>query len=355
MTLIGARPQFIKASMLSRAFLKAGISEALVHSGQHYDKRISQIFFDELELPTPVANLHVGSGSHASQTARIMIGLDEFIAESSPFDFVILFGDTNTTIAGAIVAAKIGIPIVHVEAGLRSFNLEMPEEVNRIVTDRLSKLLFCPTKSAIDNLLDEGVKEGVFLAGDVMYDATIHFSSMADRNLKKNLADALNAREYFLTTIHRASNTNNRDRLASILDSLGNLDLPVLFPIHPRTRESIKDLKLSENIKIMKPAGYLEMLSLIKTAKAVITDSGGLQKEAYWLKVPCITLRQQTEWTETLQGNWNQLVGADPNLLYQAVSNLLNPRGEYKPFGLAENGSFATEFITSTLEKINSV
>ena len=352
LTLLGARPQFIKASVLSRAFSAAGIEESIVHSGQHYGTRVSQIFFDELNIPKPVTNLRVGSHPHSIQTAKIMMGLNGFIEESNPFDYVLVYGDTNTTIAGALVAAKRNIPVIHVEAGLRSFNRTMPEEINRIVTDRVSTLLFCPTETAVANLHSEGMRNGVFLSGDVMYDATNHFSELAERRVDKNFLDHLDSMSYYLLTIHRAANTDDPDLLESLLRGIERLGKPVLFPVHPRTRVRIKNIKLSGNINILEPASYLEMLSLIKNARAVITDSGGLQKEAYWLRVPCVTLRQETEWTETLQGGWNQLVGSDIHLIQKAISSLPEQQDKQRQFGLASDGRQASDYIANLIKDL---
>ena len=347
-TLVGARPQFIKASMVSRAFQKAGIEEVIVHSGQHYDHQVSQIFFDELEIQTPYANLEVGSGSHAVQTGEIMERFESLLLGLERVDWVLVYGDTNTTVAGALVAAKLHIPIAHVEAGLRSFNRKMPEEINRIITDKLSDALFCPTTSSLQNLENEGISEGVYFSGDVMYDATLHFSNLADRKLNVEEVVRFGSSEYYLATVHRASNTDDKIRLREILTGLSLLPAPVILPLHPRTRAKLKDEVIPPNIEITEPVGYLEMLMLIKHAKSVLTDSGGLQKEAFWLGKPCVTLREETEWVETLDGGWNQLVKADSKAIVEAVRKV--PQGGQKMFGLPQHGTAST-FIADVLAK----
>lgn len=318
-TIVGARPQFVKAAAVSRELVDAGVRELLVHTGQHYDREMSPIFFEELGIPAPAANLDVGSGSHAVQTGEMMIEIETFLTDRPRPDWVMVYGDTNSTLAGAIVAAKLHIPLAHVEAGLRSFNRRMPEEINRVVTDRLSALLFCPTQTSVDNLRAEGVTEGVHLTGDVMLDATRRFAELAARCAP--LKDVTNhgAGRYYVATIHRADNTDDPGRLAGAFEGLGRLDLPVVLPLHPRTRSRLAGLDVPGNVDIMDPVGYLTMLTLVHHARAVLTDSGGLQKEALWLGVPCITLRDETEWVETLERGWNQLVGADPDRIEAAA------------------------------------
>ena len=348
LTLVGARPQFIKASMLSRALANFGVEEILIHSGQHYDRKISQVFFEELGLPIPVQNLHVGSGSHALQTGEIMIRLDTAINELGKVDALIVYGDTNTTIAGALVAVKRGIRLIHVEAGLRSFNRTMPEEINRVTTDCISDVLFCPTQTAMSNLQNEGITDGVYLSGDVMFDATIFFAELAEKRLEK--PEFSNG--YYLATVHRAANTDNSEKLKAIMQGLGKVRKKVVLPLHPRTRPKIHDIKIPQNVIITDPVGYLEMLNLIKNAQAVLTDSGGLQKEAFWLQRPCITLREETEWVETLVGGWNQLVGADPVRMLAAIQNM--PLGHERriDFGLSEDGTMSASFIARCLTKL---
>lgn len=319
-TIVGARPQFIKAAVVSRALKNAGVDEVLIHTGQHYDEEMSAVFFDELELPRPAVNLNVGSGSHAAQTGEMLVRLESFLLETASPDFVLVYGDTNSTIAGALVASKLHMPVAHVEAGLRSFNRKMPEEINRVVTDRLSAILFCPTQTAVDNLAAEGVTDGVHLTGDVMLDATLLFADLAEQHAPaEDLADQTPG-GYVVATIHRAENTDVRDRLEGILAGLGRIKSPVILPLHPRTRVRLDGFKIPENVQITTPVGYLSMLSLIKKARAVLTDSGGLQKEAIWLGVPCVTLRDETEWVETLERGWNQIVGADADRIEAAIA-----------------------------------
>lgn len=323
--------------MVSRALAEAGIEEVLVHTGQHYDPALSQVFFDELGIPPPAVNLEVGSGPHAVQTGAMMMRLEAYLQEQPAFGWVVVYGDTNSTLAGALVAAKRHVPLAHVEAGLRSFNRRMPEEVNRIVADRLSDLLFCPTKTAVDNLRREGIVEGVHLTGDVMLDATRFF---ADRAATQQPLAALTThlpQGYYLATLHRAENTDDPARLAEIFAGLGRLDAPVLAPLHPRTRDRLAGIILPPNVERMEPVSYLAMLTLVRNARRVLTDSGGLQKEAFWLGVPCITLRDETEWVETLENGWNQLVGSDPAAIAAAAAG--PPAGPRRPLGESPGGS----------------
>jgi UDP-N-acetylglucosamine 2-epimerase len=325
---VGARPQFIKAAPVSRA-LKKHCREILVHTGQHYDINMSEIFFNELNMPLPDYNLEVGSGTHGQQTGLMLIKSEEVMLKEKP-DAVLVYGDTNSTLAGALAASKLHIPVAHVEAGLRSFNMKMPEEQNRIVTDHLSTLLFCPTDTAVTNLQHEGITKKVFNVGDVMYDAVLYnirqvekkhtmqsclkqLKHIDDFSKRETLLTAIQPKAYYFATIHRAENTDSNQRLQAILLSLSELRLPVLFPLHPRTKKSISELAamIPENIIFVEPIGYQAMLYLTKNAKAIITDSGGLQKEAYFLNVPCVTVRNETEWLETLEGRRNVLSSPD--------------------------------------------
>ncbi len=324
-SITGARPQFVKAAVVSRALKEVGIDELMVHTGQHYDEEMSAIFFDELGIPEPAVNLDVGSASHAVQTGEIMIRLEEFLMARPDPDFVLVYGDTNSTIAGALVASKLHMPLAHVEAGLRSFNRSMPEEINRIVTDRLSSLLFCPTQTAVDHLGDEGITEGVHLTGDVMLDATLLFAELAQQHRPLAGVTDFDAGSYYVATIHRAENTDDRARLEGIFEGLRRIDAPVTVPLHPRTRERINGLQIPSNVHITPPVGYLSMLSLVSHARGVLTDSGGLQKEAIWLGVPCITLREETEWVETTAGGWNTVTGTDPDRIEAAVADPPRP------------------------------
>lgn len=331
LTVVGARPQFIKAAPVSRSLKAAGIDEFLVHTGQHYDANMSQIFFDELGIPYPDVNLEVGSGTHGRQTGEMLIRLEEVMLEQRP-DWVLVYGDTNSTIAGALAAVKLHIPVAHVEAGLRSFNREMPEEHNRVLTDHCADLLLCPTQTAVKNLSNEGVTRGVFLTGDVMYDAALMFGQQARDNSEILSLLGVKPKSYLLATIHRPHNTDYPQRLAGILDAFGQLDAPVILPIHPRTRKKITELGLDvaelarRGVRIIDPVGYLDMLMLEQNARLILTDSGGIQKEAYFFQVPCITLRNDTEWWETLDAGWNVLVGWDAEKILNAAS-VLSPTG----------------------------
>lgn len=347
-TVVGARPQFIKAAVVSHAFLRAGVAEQIVHTGQHYDPNMSDVFFSELGIPEPATNLAVGSGSHAVQTASIMMRLESyFLTHGSP-DWLLVYGDTNSTIASALVGSKMGIPVAHVEAGLRSFNMRMPEEINRMVTDRLSSILFCPTQTAVDHLRREGLSRGVHLTGDVMLDATRHFAGKAvvERPLGKILGDV--PETFFLATIHRAENTDDPARLAAILRAFQQMETRVILPLHPRTRAIMGSFTVPQNVSLIEPVSYLSMLSLISGAKRVLTDSGGLQKEAIWLNTPCVTLRDETEWVETLSGGWNQLTGANTDSIVNAVNS--DPEGKAPSFGNAPRGT-ASDLITRLLQQ----
>lgn len=304
-SVIGARPQFIKAAVVSRAFQQAGFAEAVVHTGQHYDDAMSGQFLSQLGIDV-AANLEVGSGSHAYQTASIMKGFQDFLDGGPRLpDAVVVYGDTNSTIAVGLVASKIGVPLVHIEAGLRSYNRAMPEEVNRVVVDHLSDLLFCSSHVGVANLAREGVTKNVRDVGDVMLDAFQVFLEQA----RQAPATTLPAGDgpFVLATIHRPSNTDDAARLQLILDSLGKLGVPVVWPVHPRNRARLKTLRVPPSVHCIEPVGYFDMLQLLEGCVAVVTDSGGLQKEAHWARRPCITLRAETEWVETLEGGWNVL------------------------------------------------
>lgn len=319
-TVIGARPQFIKAAALSR-ILRANkaFTEILLHTGQHYDQNMSEIFFRELDIPTPDYNLGVGSGSQAVQTGLMMKGIEEILMKEHP-DWVLVYGDTNSTLAGALAAAKLHIPVAHVEAGLRSFNRTMPEEINRIVTDRISNLLCAPTETAMENLRKEGLAEFSSLTGDIMYDSLLYYKNKILGNEQAYTLKSI-PEKYYLATVHRAENTDYPEILTRILMAFSRANLPVVFPIHPRTRKMISgSLKVPSHVRLIDPVGYLEMLNLTKNATKVLTDSGGLQKEAYFLGVPCITLRNETEWTETQNNQWNILAGTDPEKIIHGLN-----------------------------------
>ncbi|MFH0873192.1 MAG: UDP-N-acetylglucosamine 2-epimerase (non-hydrolyzing) [bacterium] len=329
-SVVGARPQFIKAAPLSRKLRKVH-QEILLHTGQHYDYLLSQVFFEELGLPDPDYHLGVGSGSHGRQTARMLTGVEKVLLAERP-DLVLVYGDTNSTLAGALAAAKLHTPVAHVEAGLRSFDPKMPEEINRVLTDRLSSLLFCPTPTALQNLRTEGIVKGVHLVGDVMVDALQEGLPLAEKRSDILKSLGLVPKSYLLATLHRAGNTDDPKNLSSILEAINSLDELIIFPLHPRTRRAMRalGLKARPHVRILKPLSYLDNLILEKNARLILTDSGGMQKEAYLLGVPCLTLRKETEWVETVEAGWNLLVGTDPKLIQQAVRGF-QPQGERRP------------------------
>jgi UDP-GlcNAc3NAcA epimerase len=345
-SIVGARPQFVKLAPVSRA-LRERHSEVVVHTGQHYDDSLSSTFFQELRIPTPDYYLRIGSGSHGAQTGRMLAAIEEVLA-SERLDGVIVFGDTNSTLAGALAAVKLHIPVAHIEAGLRSFNRTMPEEINRIVADHISSRLFCPTRAAQENLKREGVEEGVLVVGDVMCDVLEE-----TRPLLLERAEALlptlgvDPQSYVLVTIHRPSNTDDADCLRTLTGTLKDLEVPVVFPVHPRTRRAMHQygITVGRNVLLMDPVGYVDMLALERGARQIVTDSGGVQKEAFMLGVPCITLRDETEWPETLQAGWNVLVGSRPEGLVQALASPL-PGGEQRsPFGQGDAASRIAESL----------
>lgn len=320
-TIVGARPQFIKASALSRVLRKRH-KEILVHTGQHYDYDMSGVFFDGLELPAPDVNLGVGSGGHGAQTGAMLRGIEEVLMAEKP-DWVLIFGDTNSTLAGALAAAKLHLPVAHVEAGLRSFNRRMPEEINRVVADHLSELLLCPTSTAVANLAGEGITHNVHLIGDVMLDL-LEWAKAKVLAQPPPILDrlALKKRQYLLATVHRSENTDDPARLANILNAFNDLNEQIVFPVHPRTRKTIaaSNFSLQPHVRLIDPVGYMEMVALTNSSRLVLTDSGGLQKEAFWLGVPCITLRDETEWVETVASGWNVLAGSDRKKIVRAVT-----------------------------------
>jgi UDP-GlcNAc3NAcA epimerase len=326
-TIIGARPQFIKAAVLSRELKKLGEKEVIIHTGQHYDYKMSEVFFTELGLPGAEINLNVGSGSHASQTGEILTGIERYLLKYiEEISHVLLYGDTNSTLAGALAASKLNIPVIHVEAGLRSYNKAMPEEINRLMTDHVSSLLFCSSEVGVDNLKKEGITKGVHISGDIMLDAFNVYSSIAaEKIVISQILPEKIAREYFLLTIHRPVNTDSEANLSMILDALGDIKTNIVWPVHPRNTEAISRLKIPSNVFIFEPFSYFEMMVVLNDAKKVITDSGGLQKEAYWAKKPCITIRTETEWVETMHDNWNVLAKADRNDILKALHMQTDP------------------------------
>jgi UDP-GlcNAc3NAcA epimerase len=318
LTVVGARPQFIKAAPVSK-LLRREHEERLVHTGQHYDDAMSDLFFRQLSIPAPDVNLGVGSGRHGAQTGAMLPGIEEIALEYRP-DRLLVYGDTNSTLAGALVGAKLHIPVAHVEAGLRSFDRRMPEEVNRVVADHLSTFLFSPTATGVENLRREGITAGVEMTGDVMLDAFRQHLDAAPRSQRPG--------DYILMTLHRAENTDSQPRLGAILRGAGDSGLRVLLPIHPRTRAALaaSEIQVPANVEIVEPVGYLEMLALEAGAVAIVTDSGGVQKEAYFAGRPCITVRDNTEWPETVDAGWNVLVGADAERIASEMRGF-RPRG----------------------------
>jgi len=332
-TIVGARPQFIKLAPLSQR-LRLKCKEILIHTGQHYDYEMSKIFFDELGIPTPDYHLEIGSDSHGAQTGKMLIKTEEVLIKEKP-DVVLVYGDTNSTLAGALAPAKLNIPIGHIEAGLRSFDRTMPEEINRVVTDHLSSFCFAPTQTAVNNLKKEGIENGVYLTGDVMYDAALKGIEIAKANSQILAKLKIEEKGYFLVTLHRASNTEIFNNLSSIVEALIEIDEKVIFPLHPRTQKALADYRLLDKLEgkshliITPPMGYFDFLLLEYYAKKILTDSGGIQKEAYFFKVPCITLRENTEWIETVEDGWNILVGTNKDLIHQALAKF-NPNSHQR-------------------------
>lgn len=329
-TVVGARPQFIKMAPVSRE-LRKYFDEIVIHTGQHYDYEMNRIFFEQLNIPEPDYNLGVGSGSHGYQTGEMLKKIEEVLIREKP-NLVLVYGDTNSTLAGALTAVKLHIKVAHVEAGLRSFDKRMPEEVNRVLTDHVSDYLFAPTETAVKNLHNEGIKDGVYLTGDVMYDALLHNIKIARENSEILKELGLKPKNYLLATVHRAENTDNKEKLKNIIDAFIECGELIVFPAHLRTLKFLKAYNLHEklekadNVILIKPVGYLDMLLLEENAKKILTDSGGVQKEAYFLKVPCITLRERTEWVETVKDGWNILVRTDKDKILWAIKNF-DPKG----------------------------
>jgi UDP-N-acetylglucosamine 2-epimerase len=394
-TIIGARPQFIKAAVVSRAIQsfnqkKKKIQEILVHTGQHYDYLMDRVFFEELDLPQPHYHLGVGSGSHGKQTGIMLERIEAVLQKEKP-GAVLVYGDTNSTLAGALAAAKLNIPVAHVEAGLRSYNQAMPEEINRLITDHLSTFLFCPTSQAVKNLEKEGIKPGrgkiVKNVGDVMYDSILYYSKLAEsrstilqelnlaiqksgvRSQKLKLRtpnsrlqteispnSELRTPNYYLATLHRAENTDDPKRLKSILKALNEIgkDAPVILPLHPRTKKMMRIYNLSPDIhriKLIDPVSYLNMVMLEKHARAILTDSGGVQKEAYWLRVPCLTLRDETEWVETVKSGWNVLAGTETKKIIQTIKShqWRRPPRWIKSFGDGRTGEKIVRVLVNSI------
>jgi len=337
LTIIGARPQFVKAAVVSQAIREAGHDEVLVNTGQHYDANMAKVFFDEMGIPKPQYDLGVGSGTHAQQTAGTLVGIEEVLLKEKP-DWIILFGDTNATIAGALAASKLHIRIAHVEAGLRSYNRDMPEEINRIVTDVLSDLRFVPTQVAVDNLKKEGLSKGNHIVGDVMVDALMKYTPIGEKRSGILETYGLTPQSFALVTIHRPSNADNDSRFRRILEILNSLHLQVVFPVHPRGRERVDRLLSTQDHSILtiEPVGYLDMMVLEKQSHTIITDSGGIQKEAYLHKTPCLTVRNETEWVETVEDGWNILVGESIDRIPALIREFPQPKRWESHYGTGD-------------------
>ena len=347
-SIVGARPQFIKVVPIVKAFQKISVQHRLIHTGQHYDYELSKIFFDELKIPEPHYHLNI-KRKPSGQTAEILSKLDKILLQEKP-DSVMVYGDTTSTLAGALAAAKLNIPVAHVEAGLRSYRIDMPEENNRVLTDHLSRFHFCPTKTSVENLKKENIHKA-FLVGDVMLDIFKKEIGRISPSVLKKLN--LKPRTYYLLTIHRQQNADSLQRLKKILHALSALKENVIFPVHPRTKKNLSKLKKSDfkNIRFIKPVSYSHMLTLERFAKKILTDSGGVQKEAYFLKVPCVTLRQETEWIETLRGNWNILAPIVPRQILKAIHQKPPRPPTRNVFG---NGKAAEKIVRILTRELNT-
>jgi len=331
-TIVGARPQFVKAAALSRELAKHNnIEEIIVHTGQHFDANMSDVFFEEMQIPTPKYNLDINSVGHGAMTGRMLEGIEKILLDEKP-DLLLVYGDTNSTIAGALAAKKIHIKVAHVEAGLRSFNMDMPEEVNRILTDRISDLLLCPTQTAIDNLNKEGyqnIDTKVVKCGDVMQDAALFYAKISKE--KATISNEINFEKFILCTLHRAENTDDPKRLTEIVEALNEIHetTPIVLPLHPRTKGKIEALGVDLKVKLIDPVGYFDMIELLKKCALVMTDSGGLQKEAFFFQKNCVTMRDQTEWVELIENNVNVLVGADGNKIKNETERMLSQQSDF--------------------------
>jgi len=348
-TVVGARPQFIKAATLSRQFQLKGIEEKIIHTGQHFDANMSEVFFEEMEIPKPTFQLDIHGLSHGAMTGRMLEGIEEILLEEKP-DGLLVYGDTNSTLAGALAASKLHIPVIHVEAGLRSYNMDMPEEINRILTDRISTILFCPTDTAINNLKREGFEQmpiKIIKNGDVMQDAALYYAAKAEQ--KSTIIQQAGLHKFVLATIHRQENTDSAENLRNIITGLNeiNRQIPVVVPIHPRTRNILKELHIKPEFKLIDPVGYFDMIMLLKNCELVITDSGGVQKEAFFFGKHCITLREQTEWVELVENGYNVLAGSDPLKLKNAFEFFKTKHSDFS-VDLYGKGK-AAEMIAETL------
>ncbi|MBN2602823.1 MAG: UDP-N-acetylglucosamine 2-epimerase (non-hydrolyzing) [Candidatus Thermoplasmatota archaeon] len=334
-TVIGARPQFVKAAVISRLIsseYSKYFSEILIHTGQHYDENMSAVFFEEMQIPLPDINLEIGSGPHGQMTGRMLEAIEKILLKEKP-DFLLVYGDTNSTIAGALAASKLHIPVIHVEAGLRSFNMKMPEEQNRILTDHLSSYLFCPTNTAVNNLTNEGITQGVYKTGDIMLDASMFYR-------QKNAITYKTPEDFMLITLHRAENTDDPERLRNIVEALSESKKNGILPLHPRTKKTLAlhGLEFAQNIRVVNPVSFFEMLKLEEQCDFIVTDSGGVQKEAYFFQKACITMRDQTEWIETIESGSNVLVGADKQKILQAILDTNRPLKFPDIFGNGNSG-----------------
>lgn len=352
LTIIGARPQFVKCAAVSRAIAETDIDEILVHTGQHYDSNMSDVFFEQLNIRPPDYNLGIAGGTHGDMTSRMLKAVEDLLLDVRP-NWVLVYGDTNSTLAGALAAVKLHIPIAHVEAGLRSFNRRMPEEINRLLTDSVSELLFCPTTVAVDNLAREGITKGVHDVGDVMYDVALHYRDRARETSTALTQFDLKPQQFVLATCHRAENTDDPRKLREIIAGVTAISsrYPVILPIHPRTRKLIAKYGLpvpEKNLRLVEPLPFLDMVALEQSAYAIVTDSGGVQKEAFFYRVPCITLREETEWVETVTNGWNQLVGASAERIEAAFSSFTAPKEDGSlPYG---NGKSAQAIVDRLLK-----
>ncbi len=347
LSVVGARPEFIQAMPVSRA-IRADHHEILVHTGQHYDYRMSQTFFDELDIPTPDYNLEVGSGSQSRQTAEIMVRLEEVFLKEKP-DLAIIRGDTNSTLAATLVTSKLNVPFAHIEAGERSFNREMPEEVNRLIADRLASLHFCVSQVGKQNLITEGITDSVHWVGDVMLDALLYAQPIARTRSRVLEQFGIEPKKFSLVTIHRAMNTDNPERLRQIISALNLVSEIVILPLHPRTQKTLSSLNihLKNHIKIIEPVGYFDMLTLEENARLIATDSGGVQREAYYMGIPCLTLRDETEWSATIEAGWNMLVGADQRLILENWLNFVPPTVRPDIYGVGNAGQRIAEVLNN--------
>lgn len=361
-TIVGARPQFIKAAAVSREIAKhPDINEIIIHTGQHFDKNMSHVFFDEMQIPTPRYHLNINSMNHGAMTGRMLEGVEPILQMEKP-DFAMVYGDTNSTLAGALAAKKLHIRVVHVEAGLRSFNMKMPEEINRVLTDRISDLLCCPTDKAVDNLKREGFEHlpcQVVRTGDVMQDAAQHYREISATRSHLIHKLKLAGNDFLLCTIHRAENTDDLERLTSIIEALNEiaLELRVIFPIHPRTKKIIDSLNLelkTENLKLIEPVSYFDMIELLKHTRIVLTDSGGLQKEAFFFAKPCVTLRDETEWVELVDKGFNRLGGAKKDKIINAYNEMKGKQLDFH-LNLYGNGKASNNIIKAIMAKSNHV